>query len=482
MRTIRINLLHVVTPIAVEFISIAFASIFALAGLPILFYLLAVLILACLVRIKKLGRPLRLLFSIPYGAIIVLSLNGLSILWLFLFHASKPLFFLYILLVCLSGLVLLKVKILGLRWYHGLLFSAVFILAFLSFCLSQISLSRKPIASRAPYGGAEMVIDYRVIFWNMKGSAPRYLELDPEEKALFICNRLNAPHTYASLLVYDIEKRAIHIVDLSGLPAMGIKFDQFTNSLAVIAYREATAKDTKHGREASLFWVNRAGEAVNRVPIHQRLSIYCFLRVTESEVDVLYHDFLLTYNRKTFVTSKRRIPIPTVMTGMTNFLAFQDKTVLCTGGPVLSMFLTPGLYLLDQQMTHVITSRRLLGGTYVLDYDSKKGEIYTNAQWSGTLRVYDRDLNLLRKVKVGKVIRAIAIDSERRVGYAAEYVDGDIIAFSLDTGEKLGSVNVGKGARALKLAKNGDLFAGSLNGIFLIPLSAWEQPSVKKPH
>ena len=470
-------------PVATEVLTIAVAGIFIFGGVPVLIYTLIVLSLACLIRIKRLGKVLHWAIGIIYGLIIAFTINGISILWALLFHAGKSYFVLYILAICLSALLLLKFRPFNLRWYHGVLFSAVFILAASSAVLSQLRLSKGHELTKLPKG-IEVVVDYEKIFKNEKKSiTPRYLEFDPDEKTLFICNRVNAPNTRGSLLVHDMTSNATRIVDLRGMAAMGIKFDPFTDKLAVAAYNEAAPFVMKSERKSALFWVDRAGEVSNSVAMNQNMALYSIIYPTKDKVRIIFNNAQMTYDRRSGAVSKRYFIIAvSIGAGTTNFMELPDRLVLCMSGPLLNMLFIPGILLFDREMKTIINSHTLIDGGYVLGYDSKKEEIYTNAYWSGTLRVYDKNLNFLRKIKVGNVIRAIAIDSDRRTGYAVEYSSGDIIAFNLDTGRRHSLLSIGKGARALCISRTGDLFAGSMNGIFRIPPNVWTQPPKTMPN
>ena len=100
-------------------------------------------------------------------------------------------------------------------------------------------------------------------------------------------------------------------------------------------------------------------------------------------------------------------------------------------------------------------------------------EFYTNANWSGVLHVLDRDLKPVRDVHVGGVLRSAALDSRGRRGYTCDYISHMVTAFSLDTGEILGTRQLsGKGCRALQVLGSGDLIYSCGCGVLKIPPDA----------
>ncbi len=418
-------------------------------------------------------RKLYVISTVIYALFLVFCIDVLAGIWPLLYHSSPWGFLAYVLSIALSGMFLWRYPILGLRWQHGVLMAMVAVMGVFGFAISRYT-SYQSCGGITRSPSVETLLDYRAAF-NDCALIPRFLALDDREEVLFVANRIDWPRR-DGLLRIDLNGHGYSYVD-AGLPVGAMTFDPFSNNFLVATYFEPFPYETSNRPDAALIWIDREGNVKKRVPFGTEGDLYTSMYAGEKNIQVFVRAHFFTFDRKTGTLSeKHRGGLFDGFTSLMNFQMLEDRKIFVFGGPMLESFFVPSLVAADPETDKPIAGRKFLTGNYVLGYDRRKKELYTNAQWSGTLDVLDPDLNLLRSIKLASVIRTIAIDSDRRRGYVSDYLTGDVVAFDLDSTAIVGSVRLGPNARALRLTHGGDVIAGSVCGIFRVRPEAF-QPS-----
>lgn len=113
-----------------------------------------------------------------------------------------------------------------------------------------------------------------------------------------------------------------------------------------------------------------------------------------------------------------------------------------------------------------------LGPAIGLAVNVKRKEIYMGLPYEGSIYVIQEgSFNRLRKIHVGVGLRELTFDSRRGVLYAANYIRGEIVGVSPETGRILKKIFVGRRIRQISYEPRIDrLLATSANGFMEIRL------------
>jgi hypothetical protein len=414
-----------------------------------------------------------------YALFVLYAIDALTHWMAFLYYAGVVYIVIYGFFSIAPGLVVKKTGVFRLKWYHGVMVGLIGTL----FVESNL-LILKP----GPFTCNSMRSNSNITFLVDRNefpdwyTLPRFLAMDPQEKTLFIGYRysLNFSKTKRkanqSMIVVDRQTGDAKVAELESWEVIGMAFDPHMDSLAAVVVLQSPPL-VPQPYHACLVWINRMGEVIHRIPLEyvDRFDYYCVVLPMADDIRIFdERAFLQVYTRDGSLVS-RRIVYKGFYPGIVNSLVSNNRLYMCYGCSLLNCLFHEGLAVFelpDLKKTHSTMQFRF--GTYAISIDGLKDEVYTNSQWSGTISVFDADLNPVREIRLGNVIRSIALDSHRRRGYAPLYTQGDLVAFDMDSGKVIGSIKIGKGGRTLYVTRRGEVIAGTGCGIVQVDPAAFE--------
>lgn len=414
-----------------------------------------------------------------YALFVLYAIDALTHWMVFLYYAGVVYIVVYGFFSIASGFVVKKTGVFRLKWYHGVMVGLTGTL----FVESNL-LILKPGPSICDSMRSNPTIRFLVDRNEFPDwyTLPRFLAMDPQERTLFIGYRysLNFSKTKRkanySMIVVDRESGAARVAELESWEVIGMAFDPYMDSLAAVAVLQSPPI-LPQPYQACLVWIDRTGKVIHRIPLEyvDRFDYYCVVIPTADDIRIFdERASLQVYTRDGSLVS-RRVIYKGLYPGIVNSLVSKNRLYMCYGCSLFNCLFHEGLAVFelpDLKKTHSTMQFRF--GTYALSIDSVKDEVYTNSQWSGTVSVFDGDLNPVREIHLGNVIRSIALDPRRRRGYAPLYTRGDLVAFDMDSGKVIGSIEIGKGGRTLYVTRRGEVIAGTGCGIIQVEPAAFE--------
>lgn len=413
---------------------------------------------------------LRLVFTILYIPLAVVAFSFLDQMAVLIYNAGVAYYLPCLLAIFLASLLLRLVRILDLKWYHGGMVVAVFMLFFVS---GFITRSHNP--SECERQASDPAVRFLFRHQPDRVGLPRMIVMDPEEETIFLSYRFKVgeqPDTEHALLVVDRVSREGKYARIPPCEIIGMTFDRHTDRLLVAAVYPASESQKYMG---SLFWVDRQGELTRRIDLPNTpfWTYYFAMMPLEESVNLCSTRQCLTVDRKNGAISQRQIEgfhglaiCNSLQVGETIFLAVCGSSILHAGFPSVFTVDPP-----DLAVRH--GSPSYLCGSQPLAFDSVKNHLYANGLMSGTLRELDSQLKPVRNVRIGGAIRNFAVDSARRRGYALDYVSGKLTAFDLDSGAKIGSRPGLRESRVISVTSRGELLIGSVCGLFELDQVVW---------
>ncbi|MBI2890226.1 MAG: hypothetical protein HYY13_05520 [Nitrospirae bacterium] len=413
---------------------------------------------------------------IVYALLLVSYVNDLFLLSA-LFYRGGSWWKVSLLCVVLGGLVVGALRWGGLTRLQGPLVSTGLGVLLLTAAVVGIpSKSKCEQAGRSP--------GIRALTWIRQGSTiPRFLIPTRDERLLFVGYRQSffsgmvSPSAPIDLL--DLESGEVRPA-LEGLgEVIGAGSDPDTGEVAMVVVRDPSRSPGLPEKEMIAF--DPSGRVIRRVELpwggaHDYSDAVAFhdgrlhilsaypiqneLQVRRAEPDL-----------RNFETPSEYFlcPIPTVV----HHLQVGPWNYVSSGGPILTHYRSraPDFCAVNLRTGEVLASpdeRRYLFGGHNLAYDPVGGDIYAGGAFSNQIDVYDPNFTFKRSYRVGRIIRSLAVDGRRRVGYAPDYMDGQLRVFDLESGSVVGTTYVGRGSRVASVLPSGRLAVGSACGVFLV--------------
>ncbi|HPM75777.1 MAG TPA: hypothetical protein PK961_01710 [bacterium] len=437
-----------------------------------------VFFLALVRNTKPLNKLVRLFVTVFIVIMMIFSVDSMAILFGFLIYAGIGYVLLYLAAVAAFVAPIARFRPLELSPFHGLL-AGVIVVLFLQTTIMVSSPGKAACRECRQTPGVDLVIDHQTL--DELNLTPRFLRLDPEETTLYVGYRFpffnNKPELEMKygLVILDTATGKIINPKLDGGEVIGMAFDPVVDAMLCLLVYKTGGPDHV---DCWLTWIARDGRIVDRIPIKTIPWNEYFGALLPDEHTVTVYSGKDVSERLDRAT--RRIDrVPSNYTqgavAATDSLQIGNQSYFSFGGSLIELFIQAAVVLADTQTGKVLHSSPCFPfGAYVLACDRMRDEIYTNSQFSGTLWVLDKQLRPLRQVKMGGVVRALAMDDRERRGYIAQYVRGDVVAFDLDTGVQRGSVPLVKSVRSMVVDRNGMLYAGSGCGVFRIHPDVWK--------
>jgi len=430
------------------------------------------LVLVCLLRNAVRRNPLVTVCSALYLVLVLYSLDQMAHWFVLLYNSGAAYIAVYLVFAIAPGLFVWRTRLLRLRWYHGIMLGMVGTMS-----VESTLLVRAPSLSACQQMKANPHVRFLVDRNDFQDwyTIPRFLVMDPEERTVFIGYRY--PLHFSSergggnrgMIVADRKAHSAKVADLASWEPIGMAFDAQRDSLVavLVLHGPTLVPDSYH---ACLAWIARQGEVLQRVPLEDidRFDYYCAI-VPRAEGIVLLDEraTLHLYDRDgKRLLRKKWVGEPAPLT---NSSTSNGRLFVCYGTTLIHHVFAAGFAAFDlSEFTKLAESRRFLFGTYAISVDTAKKHVYTNSQWSGSLSVFDENLVHIRSIELGNVVRAIALDSTRRRGYASLYTKGELVQFDMDSGSVTGSIRIGKGGRSLYVTRDGEVVAGTGCGVIEI--------------
>jgi hypothetical protein len=119
-------------------------------------------------------------------------------------------------------------------------------------------------------------------------------------------------------------------------------------------------------------------------------------------------------------------------------------------------------------METVKTLRDSLSGHFEVIAEPNGNRVVSINHWVDTpeIQVYDGDLELLRRIPLSMVSRAVGADFQRNVVAAVGYARGRIEIFDLDTGAPLLTHQIPGGSRCVVPGPGGEFYIGTETGLY----------------